>query len=242
MAKIFGMQSFFDRYPRFRETSVVGTGKNRGERLDWRWQAIVNSNRGLFAKARVLDLASHDGRWSMAALDAGADSVIGIEGRPELVSKARDTLGNYGFHGEFIVGDVLAELPDLPAGHFDLILNLGFLYHTPKHYEVFEQMARLKPRAIILDTVITPARNALARFTLEGTSWDGAAIGPGKTAMVAIPSHDFIAMLCKHFSYTLGQVDWESLGVEDWTGIEDYRAGRRRTYVLVCANTAQSGL
>jgi predicted RNA methylase len=35
--------------------------------------------------ARVLDLASHDGRWSYAFAGVGAASVVGIEGRQEMI-------------------------------------------------------------------------------------------------------------------------------------------------------------
>lgn len=225
------MQNFFDRYPRFRETSIVGTAK--GKRLDWRWQAIICANRDLFRGARVLDLACHDGRWSMAALDAGADQVTGIEGRAELVSRAEDTFRRYGKRADFIVGDVLVEMPKL-TGALDLVLNLGFLYHTPKHYEVFEQMARLRPKAVILDTVVAEGDRAIARYYTEPTGWDGAAIGDG-LALVGAPSHAMIALLAKFFKFRLQPVDWTTLGITNWTGLEDYANGQRRTYVLASA-------
>jgi hypothetical protein len=229
------MPAFFDRYPRFRETSVVGTMARSGQRLDWRWEAIVGANRALFDNARVLDLASHDGRWSMAALDAGAAHVTGIEGRASLVANALSTFGAYGIEPSryhFAVGDVLTALPMLTRGDYDLVLNLGFLYHTPKHYEIFEQMRRLQPKAIILDTQVTQDDGALTRYRTEGTHWEGAAIGPGEKAVVAVPSHDFIAMMCDFFGYRLAEIDWHSLGVGDWAGLLDYRSGQRRTYVL----------
>src|SRR6476661_8939613 len=70
---------FFDKYPRFYETSQ--TTATRG-RLNLRYEAIFAENRDIFAGAKVLDIASHDGRWSLAALECGAASVIGIEARP----------------------------------------------------------------------------------------------------------------------------------------------------------------
>ena len=36
---------------------------------------------------RVLDLGSHDGHWCWAALECGAEYVLGIEGRRELVER-----------------------------------------------------------------------------------------------------------------------------------------------------------
>ena len=56
---------FFDAYPRFYETSK--TSASRG-RLNLRYEAIFGENADVFRGARVLDIASHDGRWSLAAL------------------------------------------------------------------------------------------------------------------------------------------------------------------------------
>ena len=62
------VMEFFDKYSRFFDTSSVG---NWPDRLNSRYRAIISANKSLFDGARVLDLASHDGRWSYAALDAG---------------------------------------------------------------------------------------------------------------------------------------------------------------------------
>lgn len=225
------MQNFFDRYPRFRETSVVGM---EGNRLDWRWEAIFNRNRELFDGTRVLDLASHDGRWSMAALDAGAVHVTGIEGRESLVAAARDTFGHYGAtdRSRFVCGDIVDVLARTEGATFDVVLNLGFLYHTPKHFEVFELMARVKPGTVILDTVVYPKDGATARFYAEGTGWDGAAVSDRPHTVVGVPSPDYLKLLAGCFRYRFREIEWHKLGVGDWLGLEDYFRGDRRTYVL----------
>ena len=79
------MDNFFERFDRFYETSTTGTiakAGGRSQRLARRWQAIVACNAAIFRDAKVLDIASHDGRWSMAALDAGARHVIGVRRAP----------------------------------------------------------------------------------------------------------------------------------------------------------------
>src|SRR4051795_7628198 len=79
-------QGFFERFPRFYETSETSSFPWR---LNLRHEAIFGEDGDLFAGARVLDVASHDGRWSLAALEAGAASVLGIEARPDLVANAK---------------------------------------------------------------------------------------------------------------------------------------------------------
>src|SRR5438046_1422930 len=73
------VEPFFDQYPRFYETSQTG---NVAGRLNQRHHAIFTQNADIFPGARVLDIVSHDGRYSLAALKSGASHVLGIEGRP----------------------------------------------------------------------------------------------------------------------------------------------------------------
>lgn len=53
--------------------------------------AIIEEHREELNGARVLDIASHDGRWSFAALQVGAAHVTGIAGREHLVTDANKT-------------------------------------------------------------------------------------------------------------------------------------------------------
>jgi Methyltransferase domain len=231
---------FFDRHDRFFQTSIVGTrlpNGNRSPRLSYRYQAIIERNRALFPKARVLDLASHDGRWSLAALDAGATYVAGIEGRHAYVAAACENFTAYNVASNrysFVQGDVPSSMSTLESGSFDLILCLGIFYHTIRHYDFFEQFYRLNARHVILDTEITPANDPLVLFRYENHQDNGTLqLTKGMTrSIVGIPSHAMIAMLAEHFQFAWKMVDWNSFGITRWDGIDDYQSDRRRTYVL----------
>jgi hypothetical protein len=236
-----GSESFFDRYSAFFDTSIIGNRAKSGQkskRLHYRYQAIVECNRSLFRGARVLDLASHDGRWTLAALDAGAAHATGIEGRQKLVNAACDTFSKYGVDPqtyEFQTADLFEALPKLAPGRFDLILCLGFLYHTVRHYEIFAQFYRLRPKHVILDTRVVKGIGPIVRFKREGHQWPGATIAtteglPG--SLVGVPNHEMLALLSEHFRFRLRVVEWHTLGVSDWTHLEDYQRDERRTYVL----------
>ena len=54
---------------------------------------VININ--IIENSRILDLASHDGRWSFAALMNKASKVVGIEGKRHLVENAKRHLGKY---------------------------------------------------------------------------------------------------------------------------------------------------
>src|SRR4051812_19951557 len=117
---------FFDRFPRFYDTSE--TSPYRG-RLNLRYEAIFRDNADIFDGASVVDIASHDGRWSLAALETGAKSVVGIEARKDLVDHAVANLSAYGHDGafRFIHGDVF-ETFARETFDADVVLCLGFLY------------------------------------------------------------------------------------------------------------------
>ena len=142
---------FFDDYPRFYETSRTAASTGR---LNLRYDAIFGQNRDIFAGAKVLDIASHDGRWSLAALACGAESVIGIEARPELAAHAAENLERYGFGTErysFITGDI-NQVFDKQSFDVDVVLCLGFLYHTLRYNELLSGIRRANPRHVLIDT------------------------------------------------------------------------------------------
>lgn len=141
---------FFERFPRFYLTSATGL---TAARVNLRYEAIFGENRDIFEGASVLDLASHDGRWSLAALATGARSVTGIEARPELVKAATENLAAYGYEADrvrFVTGDV-HEVLNSSEFDADIVLCLGFLYHTLRYNELLNGIRRTNARHLIID-------------------------------------------------------------------------------------------
>ena len=149
---------FFDEYPRFYKTSQ--TAAHRG-RLNLRYEAIFAENRDIFAGARVLDIASHDGRWSLAALKTGAASVVGIEARDELVRAAGENLEHYADDENYrvLAGDVFGVL-ERERIEADVVLCLGFLYHTLRYNELMSRIRNTGARHLVIDTAVLPRRSA----------------------------------------------------------------------------------
>jgi Methyltransferase domain len=142
---------FFEQFPRFYVTSSTAPTTAR---LNLRYEAIFGENRDIFEGASILDLASHDGRWSLAALATGARSVTGIEARPELVKAATENLGEYGYGADrvrFVTGD-LHEVLSTQDFEADVVLCLGFLYHTLRYNELLDGIRRTNARYLIIDT------------------------------------------------------------------------------------------
>ncbi len=146
----------------YRETpfleGTVGIDLNR---LNWRAEMILARNQHLIEGKRVLDIASHDGRFSYACLKLGAKHVTGVEGRQHLVDKAHARCAAMGCDParyQFSVGDAFDALPRFRSGTFDTILCFGFFYHTIRQVEMMREFQRLDPQAVLLDSTVERER------------------------------------------------------------------------------------
>lgn len=228
---------FFDQYPQFYDTSQTGPSR---ERLGARYRAIICGNERFLKGKRVLDIASHDGRWSFAALKAGSSHVTGIEARPHLVANAIRTFGYYGISPDryrFIEGDAFEVLRSerLIA---DTILLLGFFYHINAHTDLVSLISATGASTIILDTVILPDDHApgdlaMVRFFAEPTDIERNAVGTSPLAIVGYPSRNAIRLLFGHFGFNvMREIDWSPMLVGDIAPICEYANGMRSTFVL----------
>jgi Methyltransferase domain len=227
---------FFDRFPRFFETSRTSASRWR---LNLRYDAIFAENRDVFAGARVLDIASHDGRWSLAALETGAAEVIGIEARPDLVEHARENLGQYvsdSTRYTFIAGDVL-EVLGREKLQVDVVMCLGFLYHTLRYNELMSRIRELNPRDVIVDTQVTrDATNPVVRLSLDVAERQRDALADqysfGGRILVGWPSIAAIKLMATAYGFDVSSFsDWGSLLRDnpDAHGVNDYVEARRVT-------------
>ena len=229
------VKGFFDDHPRFLDTSTTASQPTR---LNLRHEALITANADLLRGARVLDLASHDGRWTMAALEAGAAHVTGVEARPDLVAHARKTLHSYGAAPEnydFITGDVFEVLakPDLEV---DVVQCFGFLYHTLRYPDLLSGLAKIAAPWLLLDTKVFPSKHRVIRVGVDDISNEGQAAEDAHTAgtktLVGSPSQGALRMMLRTYGYDREtEFDWSSLvdryGEE---AVQAYANGERVTY------------
>ncbi|MDA9981483.1 class I SAM-dependent methyltransferase [Gammaproteobacteria bacterium] len=98
--------------------------------------------------------SSYDGRWAFAAIDAGATHVTCIEFEEQFAARIRENFELYGDVSSYdvYVGDVHERIREFPNDHFDVVLCLGFFYHTSQHVTLAQEMCRVSKKHIILDT------------------------------------------------------------------------------------------
>ncbi|WP_339947745.1 methyltransferase domain-containing protein [uncultured Albimonas sp.] len=217
---------FFSNHPRFAETSDVASDL---QRLDFRHRLIIEANADLLTGKRVLDLACHDGRFSYAALEAGAAHVTGIEARADHTEAARENLR---FHQvdesrwRFLEGDMFERIGEIEPGSIDTVMVLGFLYHTARQYELFAAISALGASAVILDSAILPRKKrAMVQLRWEKTGgpaqiWDG----KRPQALSSIPSEPALAAWLTEFGWTPAFVE-PPQPIPDSAG--QYRKGKR---------------
>lgn len=231
---------FFDAYPRFYTTSKTGVHPNR---LNHRYRALIECNARLIQGKSILDLASHDGRWSFAAHKAGARYVMGIEARPYLVQFARENIEHYEIREAevaFVLDDVFSALDRLSPGTFETVFCFGFLYHTLRHLCLLTQIARLKPESVIFDTEIDPRPGCFIRVHAESViGEDNGAIaeaGDPTSTVVGVPNRTALELMLASCGLpVLSYFDWNRSSIGRWDGLEDYARGSRVSLVAVAA-------
>lgn len=227
---------FFDDYPRFFETSSVIPKRGR---LNLRYEAIFGANSDIFEGARVLDLASHDGRWSFAALRTGAVHVTGIEARQEAICNANANLSHYQASPEtyrFIHGDVFDVLRRM---HFevDVVLCLGYLYHTYRHTELLHQIRQINPKYLLIDSQVVPnRREPVVKLYVDRPQKPGEAtldaFAHGNSTLVGRPSIPALRMMLRAYDFDIEHTcDWDALMAThpDAGIVGDYAKGERVT-------------
>jgi len=227
---------FYDNFHRFFETSETFSNP---ERLNLRYEAIFSANRDLFQGARVLDIASHDGRWTLAALRTGASHVTGIEARRDLVENARNNLEFYDEDDtsySFICGDIFDVLRE-QAFDVDAILCLGFLYHTYRHTELMKRIRDLGPDHLIVDSSVVPnATKSYVELHLDQPENQAqATLDPfayGGQTLVGRPTVPAVLQLLEAYGFATDEVfDWSALLARHprAQSVRDYRRGSRVT-------------
>ncbi|KRB83407.1 bifunctional 2-polyprenyl-6-hydroxyphenol methylase/3-demethylubiquinol 3-O-methyltransferase UbiG [Duganella sp. Root198D2] len=244
---------FFNEFNRFYATSQTSPFPHR---LNARHQAIIANNAAALSGKKVLDIASHDGRWTFAALAAGAAYVKGIEPRQDLIDSAVTTFNHYDVtksRYDFVCGDVFDKLQ---GESFDVVLCLGFYYHTARHAELLDRIERSGAQFVVIDTEVTPAAEEvlpqgqqdprlifknpygiqLIREPVDDQQMacDDSLTRNGHT-LVGRPSRAAIQFMAEHFGYASSQYDWTAHFLahpEHADSMHDYHEGWRETFYL----------
>jgi tRNA (mo5U34)-methyltransferase len=197
---------------------------NRHEqRRRYFFEPLLDLLGGSLRGRRVLDLGCNAGFWSLAAVQAGADFVLGLDARQMHVEQAELVFeaegidpSRYRFEQGNVFGHRFGE-------SFDVVLCLGLLDHVAKPLELFELMSSVGPSIILIDTQIS--RSRMSVFEVDALYQRENVID---YETVLIPSRLALGELAAQFGYTTAPLPQN---MTDYAGLRDYRHQRRLAFV-----------
>jgi hypothetical protein len=228
---------FFDDHPEFLETSSTASSKSR---LNLRHLGVIKENEEILRGRSVVDIASHDGRWCYAALDVGATHVTGLEGRRRLIDNTKQTFDAKGVPATqytLIQGDVHETLFN-PEVEGDVVLCLGFLYHTARYVELMSGIRSTGAEYVIVDTrVLQDVEGPLIEMRTESVVGEAFAMKDRYTirnrTISAVPSEAAVVLMLQSIGYEVDhRTDWTGLIAQypDAPGVIQYTNGKRVTF------------
>ncbi len=197
---------------------------NRHEqRARYFFDPLVRVAGGSLQGRRVLDLGCNAGYWSLRAIEAGADLVVGIDGHQRLIDQANLVFEAKGVASDryrFECGDIFEHRFQ---EQFEVVLCLGLMEVTAKPVELFEIMAAVGAELIVLDTGIS--RRSSAYFELTRIAERANAVGH---EIALLPTWQAVVELAQEFGFTAVPL---AQSITDYAGLDDYRRGRRVAFI-----------
>ena len=131
-------------------------------RLNFIWKGIEAVLGGSVRDKSVVDIACNWGGFSVEAYLRGASRVLGFDIRKENIAKARRVAKH--FNAEKIEFQV-QDLFDYEVGEtFDIVLNLGLMYHISQPFEMMKKTYQMTRELAVIDTIVH--REAFSGFIL----------------------------------------------------------------------------
>ena len=137
-----------------------------------------------------------------------------------------------------VLTDIFDEIKTTPSG-FDVVLCLGFLYHTLRYNELMFHLRGMEPGHLIIDTGVIDHEAPVVRLRTEPVSEQRNAIADAYSWRGGVLSGEPSVSALERL---LSAYDFEVERMTDWTrllrrnpnakGVQDYANGRR---VTVCA-------
>ena len=187
------------------------------------FEPLLSLNGGDLAGKRVLDLGCSSGFWALAALEAGAEFVLGVEASETAVEQAGLVFEAKGIEPARYRFDV-ANIFEYELGErFDIVLCLGLLNVVSKPVALFELMDGAQPELIVIDTGLSRAPTKLFEVSrlLESRNrvdYD----------MVLVPTRRAVIELAGQFGLRAVPL---AQNITDYTSMEDYRSQQRLAFI-----------
>lgn len=197
------------------------------QRRRYFFDPIVEASGGSLEGKRVLDLGCNAGYWSLCAIEAGADYVLGIDGRQMHVDQANLVFEVKGIEAgryDFVTGNIF-DYDFASHGNFDVVLCLGLMYHISKHMQLLEIIDSINDDLLLIDTALSLAPGSFMRVHKESTDSPRNAVDYD---IVMSPTERALTDMVGQFGYSTAVLKPR---FTDWTGSPEYRFGQRKAFL-----------
>lgn len=153
---------------------------------------------------RCLDIASHEGWFSLQLAQRGVASVLGVDIRPERIEKATWLAEVGGLaNARFAEHDLFALNP-ADIGTFDIVFCVGIFYHLENPMGALRIARRLTKNVCVLEGQVARGQTLAADWSGAGTAREGPGciVLPGETThahepegVVVIPTLPALQMM-----------------------------------------------
>jgi 2-polyprenyl-3-methyl-5-hydroxy-6-metoxy-1,4-benzoquinol methylase len=186
---------------------------------------LLQAHKGSLRRKRVLDIACNSGFWSVQCALLGAE-VVGFDARSELVEQANLIKSIVGVENvEFRLLDFWDMTPDALGDKFDIVLNLGILYHLPAPLEALRLTAGMARDYILLDTEIYRSPEAAIQLRWEEPLSIRSA---NRSGIVALPSKQGLELMLRD----LGAKEWFEIPLHLAHMPADYSNHHRASWLI----------
>jgi tRNA (mo5U34)-methyltransferase len=186
---------------------------------------LLAAKNGSLRGTRILDMACNSGFWSLQCALLGAE-VVGFDGRPELIEQANLMKSIVGVDNvQFKVLDFWEMSPQALGGTFDIVLNLGLLYHLTDPLKALQLTRAMARDYVLLDTNVYPSAEPVIKLRWEEPDDIRRAIAAG---IVAYPSKGSIDLMLRH----IGAAKWFEIPVRTTDMPRDYLEHRRASWLM----------
>jgi 2-polyprenyl-3-methyl-5-hydroxy-6-metoxy-1,4-benzoquinol methylase len=186
--------------------------------------SVVEAAGGSLAGKRVLDIGCNSGFWSIQCALLGAE-VVGFDARAELIEQAnliRSITGADNVRYEVLdFWDMTSE----KLGQFDVVLNLGILYHLAEPLRALQRTRAMARDIILLDTTINSSADSILRMRWEEPLDIRDAFTAG---VVAHPSKSAIELMLRH----IGVSSFHEIPIRSADLPRDYLTNRRASWLI----------
>jgi len=171
---------------------------------------------------RVLDARCGEGFWSLQALAAGAEAVLGIDEDAAAVEAARLRALQAGADPARLRFEQAPVPGAAVEGRYDVALCIGLMERSAKPVELFEMLSGAGAELVVIDSEVSGAPSSFFELSLAA---DG--------ALALLPSREAVVELAAEFGFDCMPLAHE---MSSYEGLADYLAQRRVAFL--CASRA----